>query len=162
MINLCLLWVSNLLLHHFFQFRREYTEALLQKHLLYQAKLEGLGSTSLINFFSLLLVFSYQIFIGKILPRSMENGIWLYEIYPHLGYTMFLFCDSPRFSAWPKYCGILFYFWIVGWTRHYSSWTTLPFFPVVYPFSRLLSLSFKMEQDFSLVYKLGPYSGSTQ
>lgn len=42
----------------FFRFKWEYTEALLQKHLLCQAKLEDLGCVSLVFFSSLLLVFS--------------------------------------------------------------------------------------------------------
>lgn len=55
----------------FFQFKRKYIEALLQKHLLCQAKLEILGCVSLL-FFSLLLVFLYQIFTQKYCSEAYE------------------------------------------------------------------------------------------
>lgn len=38
----------------------------------------------------------------------MAHGFMKYA--PIRGNAMFLFCDSPGFSAWPKYCGILFDF----------------------------------------------------
>lgn len=57
--------------------------------------------------------------------------------------AVFLVCDSPGFSAWPKYCGILFDVQIAGWTSCRSSWAPGPFFLIVYSFCRLLSVSFK-------------------
>lgn len=38
----------------------------------------------------------------------MAPGFMKYTLI--LAYAMFLFCDSPGFSAWPKYCGIPFDF----------------------------------------------------
>lgn len=55
----------------FFQFKRKYIEALLQKHLLCQAKLEILGCVSLL-FFSLLLVFLYQISLKNTVQRHTK------------------------------------------------------------------------------------------
>lgn len=98
----------------------------------------------------------------KYCPEAWEMAHGSMKYPPVLGYTMFSFGDRPGFSARTKYCGILFDFCLVGWTRRCSSRPTWPFFLMVSPFSRLLSVRFKMEQDSSALYKLGPYYSSTQ